>query len=623
MATLMTTVKFTVSPYAKYIIRSILILCIFTSVQLASAEDLLLTAPDSKWTYYQTHKIDTDLSKLKSSDWKVANVPAIFIKDPSNGIYLWYKREFSVAEATLKAFTKESLALHIESIRNSDETWLNGKKIGHIGDISPPWNVWQEYPLNIPRIYKISKELLKPQNNVLLIKINTGIGDISGTEYFGSVGITGHVLIEAEVNAKDQQYQAHLKGNNIDVMIIVLGIIDVILILFLFKNTLHNLPEFRWLILNSILMLAATLMLDVYYLNGLKYPVFGFIRYITVFGIPLVTALYFWSQNKNLSNKLVITLSTLQITAGLIILLPWFPSFLKAIAWKVMLVLVIIFFLYSLYSAIKNLRHKQVGSLSQFIGLMIYFLSIRTDLFNVDLFEHRNVYIGALIFRYGLLFAYFQRIRHMSVCYKTLSKRMLNTIEDKRSEMARELHDGLGQHLASSKFQTQLATVGNHKEHLSNAKEEIDLAVNSMHRLVAGLHPMALDRYRLQEAIRTEAKRLSSTYSIKIKTDLHEQLLPKEIEIHLFRIFQEAVSNAARHGKAKNMKIRLKINTNKLIFSIEDNGMGYKKTNKSSNSKQGGFGLISLNERANLIGASLEQVVRPKEGTKLIIEILL
>ena len=50
MATLMTTVTFTVRPYAKYIIRSILILCIFTSVQLASAEDLLLTAPDSKWT---------------------------------------------------------------------------------------------------------------------------------------------------------------------------------------------------------------------------------------------------------------------------------------------------------------------------------------------------------------------------------------------------------------------------------------------------------------------------------------------------------------------------------------------------------------------------------------------
>ncbi len=606
---------------------SIVFTLIFASIlvasQVANSEPLVLSGTGAQWTYYQSPNAQANLSTLLTSDWKSADVPAIFLKSPKDGIYLWYKREFDIGVNELREANKKPLALYIESIRNSDETWLNGSKIGQIGDISPPWDVWQEYPLNLPRVYSIPEGLLKPNNNVLLIKINTGVGDISGTEYFGSVGITGSVTIQAESVAKDLQYKSNLKGNNIDVMIIVLGFIDIFLILFLFKSTFHNLPEFRWLLLNSILMISATLILDVFYLNGMKYPIFGVIRYITVFSIPIVTAIYFWSQNKNIPNKVVNAFVVLQTTVGLIVLLPWFPAYFKAIAWKITLLLVVIFFLYSLYSAIRNLRNKQVGSLAQFIGLLIYFLSIRTDIFNIDLFEHRNVFIGALIFRYALLWAYFQRIRHMSACYKTLSKRMLSTIEEKRSDMARELHDGLGQHLASSKFQAQLASVSDDKKHLTQLTDELNLAVGSMHRLVEGLHPMALDRHELPEAIKIEAKRLAKTYSITINTDLDEQNLPKEIEIHLFRIYQEAVSNAVRHGKATKIQVQLKSLSNKVQFSIHDNGSGYKKVDKTPEEKEGGFGLISLQERVNLIGASYQHTSSAKKGTKLTIEISL
>jgi len=303
----------------KAILRLIFTLILLSYMQLVVSESLDLTEPSSQWMYYQTDDANEDLSKLKASDWKPAKVPGIFIKNPKDGVYLWYKREFNIDEERLKTHDGEPLSLFIEGIRNSDETWLNGVKIGGIGEISPPWDVWQKYPLNLPRVYKIPAGCLKNNGNILLIKINTGIGDIAGTEYFGSVGITGKVAIQTENSAREAQYKINLKGNNIDVMIIVLGFIDIFLIIFLFKNTLHNIPEFRWLLLNSILMIAATLMLDVYYLNGLKYPVFGFIRYIIVFAIPFVTALYFWSQNKNISKKVVIGFSVVQVIVSLII----------------------------------------------------------------------------------------------------------------------------------------------------------------------------------------------------------------------------------------------------------------------------------------------------------------
>jgi len=109
--------------------------------------------------------------------------------------------------------------------------------------------------------------------------------------------------------------------------------------------------------------------------------------------------------------------------------------------------------------------------------------------------------------------------------------------------------------------------------------------------------------------------------------------LPKEPEVHLYRIFQESVSNALRHGKANKIDVRLKSLTNRLSFSIKDNGIGYQDSDaKEKNSEkdgskekgaqeEGGFGLISLQERVNLIGASLERISKPNKGTEIFIEI--
>lgn len=604
------------------IVSFLLAWLLLTLSQVVFAEEIILTDENSNWSYFQTHDASLNASTVSATEWKPAVVPGIFVTDPSEGIYIWYKKEFAIPKELLKKKTELELSLFIESMRNSDETWLNGNKIGGIGEISPPWNIWQIYPLNIPRVYQLEPALLKSQN-ALFIKANTGVGDIRGTEYFGSVGITGEVKIEATNIAKDAEYKINLKSNIIDVFIIVLGLIDVFLIIFLFKNTFNYLPEFPWLLVNSILMIIATLMLDVFYFNDVKYPVYGVIRYITVFSIPYVTALYFWSQNKNVPKKIMITFGLIQFLMALFVLLPFFPDSFKAFAWKVTLLLFITCFLYSIFTACVNLKRKQVGSLTQIIGLSVYLFSVRTDIFNVDLFEHHNVYIGSLFFRYSLLLAYFQRIRHMSASYKELSQRMLGTIEEKRSEMARELHDGLGQHLASSKFQAQLANTSGDKKHFSNVTEEINLAVRSMHRLVQGLHPMSLDRYHLKKAIQFEAGRLETNHQVKFKLDLYDGDLPKELEVHLFRIFQESVNNSLRHGNASKIDIKSWASSNKLHFSIKDNGLGYQmnKKDKQDDKTEGGFGLISLRERVNLINGNLLHTSIPNKGTEIVIEL--
>ena len=118
---------------------------------------------------------------------------------------------------------------------------------------------------------------------------------------------------------------------------------------------------------------------------------------------------------------------------------------------------------------------------------------------------------------------------------------------------------------------------------------------------------------------------------MKFKLDIDEQVLPKELEVHLYRIFQETVTNALRHGKADKVEVRLKSLSNKLSFSIKDNGVGYSDLEEglrtvvnedgSVQEKEGGFGLISLQERVNLIGATLQRFSKPGKGTEIFIEI--
>ena len=224
--------------------------------------------------------------------------------------------------------------------------------------------------------------------------------------------------------------------------------------------------------------------------------------------------------------------------------------------------------------------------------------------------------IGSLLLRYALIIAYFQRITNISRNYQKLSNQLVSTIEYHRNEVARELHDDLGQRLAAIKLQLNIIAQEQKNRMPESILGEISGAILSMRRIVRGLHPVGLDTQNLADAILEETIHLEDVYGTKFNFHADSIELDKNIEVQLMRIFQEATANAIRHGEASLVDINLKKHLGGLVLEITDNGKGLKNV-KTDNGKFSGFGMTSMHQRAEQINAELFITQSPSNGTSV------
>ncbi len=181
--------------------------------------------------------------------------------------------------------------------------------------------------------------------------------------------------------------------------------------------------------------------------------------------------------------------------------------------------------------------------------------------------------------------------------------------EEKRVQLAREIHDELGQVLTALKmeFGSLIDELSTEQKGLVQYTESlyqlIDKALDSVQRICTELRPAMLDDLGLSAAIEWQAKEFEKWSDIKCEIifEPEEIILDKEYSITLFRIFQEVLTNVARHAQATKVKIGLKEKQDKVILSIKDNGIGITKE-KISNHKS--LGLTGIRERINHLGGS-------------------
>ena len=209
----------------------------------------------------------------------------------------------------------------------------------------------------------------------------------------------------------------------------------------------------------------------------------------------------------------------------------------------------------------------------------------------------------------------------MQVNYRNLSKRVVGITDDIYANMARELHDGIGQHLASMKLQTQLAKLQPKENHLVNIEEELKTSVTGLRRLLARLHPVLVDQYAISDAIHKESQHLEKLYKTQFSLNVGEIKLNKDMELQLFRIFQECTNNAINHGHATKISIQLAQKENTISFNLNDNGIGFDIKNKPTTKNSGGLGFISLHERIDLLNGRLIINSNKDKGTQININI--
>ncbi len=196
------------------------------------------------------------------------------------------------------------------------------------------------------------------------------------------------------------------------------------------------------------------------------------------------------------------------------------------------------------------------------------------------------------------------------------------TISRERNRISRELHDTLAHTLSAMAVQLD-AVVAVWQGIPDKAKGMLDqmltttrTGLDETRRALRALRAEPLEEMGLALAVRTLAEDFAARESLELNLEIPEHLdhLSPEVEQCYYRVAQEAFENIARHANARRLTVRMQGNGHGLQMTVTDDGHGFDVQSESAAEK---FGLIGMRERADLIGANLEVVSHPDQGTKI------
>ncbi len=200
---------------------------------------------------------------------------------------------------------------------------------------------------------------------------------------------------------------------------------------------------------------------------------------------------------------------------------------------------------------------------------------------------------------------------------------VLDGQENERRRIARELHDGVGQTLAGIKlnWESISETMKTHEKYtnLENLSTMLDGAAGEVRTISHQMMPKELEQFGLVAALDNMLQNNFINNEIKYKFE-HlglEERLPTRIELSLFRISQELVSNAIKHAEAKQIDLQLLHRNNFCVLMVSDDGKGFEKGSVDSC----GIGLMNIESRVQSISGNLNIESKPDEGTTFTIRI--
>jgi len=210
---------------------------------------------------------------------------------------------------------------------------------------------------------------------------------------------------------------------------------------------------------------------------------------------------------------------------------------------------------------------------------------------------------------------YHQRIQQMS-------SQVLTAHEAERKRIARELHDDTAQALTSILVRLRLLERSSHDgEVLRNVVELRDLtsgALDSVRRMAMDLRPASLDDLGLVPALETYAENFANNWPVKIalEADGLRRRLPRDVELVLYRVAQEALTNIAKHASATTARVQLGRKRNQVTLVVQDDGRGFE-MDRVQRTQGTGLGLFGMQERLALVGGDLQVESTAGHGTSI------
>ena len=304
--------------------------------------------------------------------------------------------------------------------------------------------------------------------------------------------------------------------------------------------------------------------------------------------------------------------------------------------------------------SLKNIERQLQAEFKENILLLFFAIGISTLVIGIALnqlvikklqhFMEAAVLFGRGDFKRTITFKSDDEIKRLADSFnlmaKTLMEKMrlerkylsqiIETQENERRRISRELHDEIGQALYGIKFNLEMIdkdlpqATPLVRGRLGEAKSLSSQTLAAMRQLSLDLRPTMLDDLGLIPTLRWYIQNFSNRLNISsnFETMGFEEKLPPQIETAFYRIVQEALNNIAKHAQADRVEISLVRRDSRILASLQDNGKGFDLDRVlHPESPERGFGIIGMQERVSLLGGEIDIQSRPGFGTLIHIEI--
>lgn len=210
---------------------------------------------------------------------------------------------------------------------------------------------------------------------------------------------------------------------------------------------------------------------------------------------------------------------------------------------------------------------------------------------------------------------------------QTFGLKIIEAQEEERRRLSREIHDGPAQLLAHVLIGSEI--IGRvHREQgpeasakeIAKFREMVRSALYEVRRIIYDLRPMSLDDLGLVPTLQKYLRRIEEQYptvELNFRTIGQDERLPQKMEAALFRLVQEAVQNACKHGSPSHVNVSLEFRDKIVILMVKDDGIGFDPSKK----KEDSFGLIGMRERAEVLEGKMDINSSPNQGVTILIQI--
>ncbi len=203
--------------------------------------------------------------------------------------------------------------------------------------------------------------------------------------------------------------------------------------------------------------------------------------------------------------------------------------------------------------------------------------------------------------------------------HENFAEQVIAAQEGERRRLAGDIHDGISQRLVGLTYRLDAAArfvddgdQASAAEQLEKARDLVDLTLAEARSAISGLRPPVLDDLGLAGGLASLA---SSIPEVDLELHLADDRLPEHIEVALYRIAQECAQNVVKHSRALVATVTFAVRGGVATLEVADNGVGFDALAAPSGQPETGYGLLSMAERAELVGGTLVVSSRPGSGT--------